>query len=860
MTTLNATLSVNAGKYASEVVHEDFFGVNFSHDSQNLDSHYAKQLKALGVDTLRYPGGSETEYQFDLTNPDASYSTKTDRAVTPVSDFLNFCKENYIKPIIVVPTQIFKENLEEGLQLLTKYVTDLTSGVYGDVPIHAFEIGNEYYTEALVSLTPDEYGHIASNFAVAIKSSSSYDVPVSVQAGYSEVANDIIVSHFDTDLEKSSVDMISIHNYGFSFDSIEARTDDKASRSEAWEAHLGRPVKIYMSEWNHKSKRDDYDEDVFVYGLGSASTILKIVKESLEAGVDMATLWPLNSTLRAALSEFRSADLSINGEMFRMLEESVTGTRILDVNLNSENQSLDVVAVEDESKVVVFVYMRGERGETYNLNLDIDLGGAFLSSFSSAWAEHLTTLDDPEKYSSRPKLDKYVPNFSVENESTVSIDLDFTTHLDIVRLTFNKSVLSDIDMEFFGDHSDDAFESGGGDDTFESGGGDDRIVSAGGDDVVFSGDGDDIVRSGVGMDKVYLGNGSDRGFGGQNGDFILGEGGKDYIDGGKGHDLLKGGDHSDELWGRKGNDVILGGKGSDILYGGQGQDEINGGRGKDILVGGAGVDIFVFNANSGSDSIVDFEKGVDVIRVEIDDVTYDDIEIHQVSEMGYVIMLQDLFTVSLEGIEFGLSAEDFDFVESARPTGELTIVGDSLSNILKGGSGNDSIHGKGGSDTIVSFGGADRIYAGEGGDLVKSGQGDDVVYGEGGADIIFGGSGNDYLRGGWRSDFLYGGSGDDKLVGDQDNDVLDGGTGSDYLLGGSQSDVFVFRIGDGQDRISVFVSGEDRIEMYGVTWEEIRVRHVEESIYVVEYGDYDTIQIDEVRGIISEEDFIFQMV
>ncbi len=857
-TQINTLLSINSSTYTSEIVHEDFFGVNFSHHLQRLDFYYAQQLKTLGVDTLRYPGGSETEYQFDLANPDATFNENNNRNVVPISDFLSFCKENDIKPIIVIPTQIYKDNLEEGMQLLSRYVSDLTSGVYGEVPIHAFEIGNEYFVDSPVGLTADEYGRIASNFAVEIKSSSFYEVPVSVQAGYSKNDNDIIVSYFDTDSKKNSVDMISIHNYGFSFDGIEDRTDDKASRSEAWEVSLGRPVKIYMSEWNHKSiKTQEYDEEIFIYGLGSASTILKIVKESLEAGVDMATLWPLNNTVRASLSDLNSADLSINGEMFRMLERSFTGAQIVESSFVSDNNDLDIVVVEDETKVVLFVYMRGNQGENYDINLDINLDSATLSSFSSAWAEQLTTLDNPEKYSSKPEIIKFVPDISIINENTVNVDLEFRTHLDIVKLTFNKMIISDKDMDFFGSHSDDYFVSGGGDDTFDSGGGNDRVVSAGGDDVVYSGDGNDHVRSGEGMDRVYLGGGSDIGFGGKNRDAISGGKGSDYISGGKGHDLLKGGDHSDELRGRKGDDVLLGGEGDDLLYGGQGRDELNGGRGSDVLVGGAGADTFVFSSNSGSDTIVDFESGLDVVRVEIDEVYFDSLNVVQVSQMEYVVTISDTVSVRFENIEFVLSAENFVFVGSSRPTEGLNLVGDRLSNVIKGGNGDDIIDGMGGVDRILSYKGDDRILAGEGGDYVRSGPGDDVVYGEGGADIIFGGKGNDYLRGGWRDDYLNGGPGDDKLVGDQNKDVLVGGKGNDYLLGGEDSDVFVFEFGDGQDRISVFVSGEDKIEIYGSTWEEVHVRQIVDSTYVIEYGESDVIQIDDVRGMISEMDFNF---
>lgn len=78
-----------------------------------------------------------------------------------------------------------------------------------------------------------------------------------------------------------------------------------------------------------------------------------------------------------------------------------------------------------------------------------------------------------------------------------------------------------------------------------------------------------------------------------------------------------------------------------------------------------------------------------------------------------------------------------------------------------------------------------------------------------GLNLLDGGPGNDRVLGGIGSDYLRGGPGNDLLSGDPGtsffgNDVLEPGTGNDLLMGGAGADQFVFRPGDGDNRIARF--------------------------------------------------------
>ncbi|MCW6050420.1 calcium-binding protein [Lyngbya sp. CCAP 1446/10] len=92
------------------------------------------------------------------------------------------------------------------------------------------------------------------------------------------------------------------------------------------------------------------------------------------------------------------------------------------------------------------------------------------------------------------------------------------------------------------------------------------------------------------------------GFGGD--DIITGNGGNDTLSGNRGNDIITGG---------LGNDQLFGGKGDDNLNGGDGDDTLVGAVGADILISGAGRDVFVLGAGAGTDTLLDFQQGQDLI-------------------------------------------------------------------------------------------------------------------------------------------------------------------------------------------------------------------------------------------------------
>jgi hypothetical protein len=86
-------------------------------------------------------------------------------------------------------------------------------------------------------------------------------------------------------------------------------------------------------------------------------------------------------------------------------------------------------------------------------------------------------------------------------------------------------------------------------------------------------------------------------------------------------------------------------------------------------------------------------------------------------------------------------------------------------------------------NTIKGAGVSDRLYGGDGGDY---------ILGLGGDDWLEGNAGNDILDGGYGKDWLIGGMGNDILIGGKDDDQLNGGKGFDS---------YVWKSGDGHDKI-----------------------------------------------------------
>jgi Ca2+-binding RTX toxin-like protein len=150
--------------------------------------------------------------------------------------------------------------------------------------------------------------------------------------------------------------------------------------------------------------------------------------------------------------------------------------------------------------------------------------------------------------------------------------------------------------------------------------------------------------------------------------------------------------------------------------------------------------------------------------------------------------------------------------------GNDTMLGGGGDDYLSGGGGKDFIRGGGGNDTLEGGANDDNLAGQAGDDTLNGQQGNDFLNGNGGNDTIVGAGGQDTLVGGGGDDVLSGGGGDDRLFGGVGMDRLDGGGGDDVLTGGPGADVFIFRKRYGDDEITDFELGRDRLALDPALW------------------------------------------
>lgn len=364
------------------------------------------------------------------------------------------------------------------------------------------------------------------------------------------------------------------------------------------------------------------------------------------------------------------------------------------------------------------------------------------------------------------------------------------------------------------------------------------------------------------------------------GDEIHGAAGNDSISGGAGADILTGGDGDDWLDGQQDNDTLIGGAGNDYLHGCDNDDILDGGAGNDRLVGNAGQNVFRFGHGDGQDLILDnSDQGIGSFNaLELKaGVAPGDITLLQVSEssggprtglrIGIAgtsdhITIQNYFKDHdpnnalnpVQQVRFSdgtiWTVQDVLNRLFAGTSGDDSVEGTVVDDIINGGQGNDTLLGMSGNDTLNGGAGNDVLDGGDAADQMSGGQGDDLyrvddygdtvieangegldtiessidytlpshvevlkLVGEGAINAtgnadgnrLLGNEANNVLDGLAGDDVLEGLGGHDTLLGGLGNDTLDGGTGSDHLAGGAGNDTYVV---DQQDDVVVELAGE----------------------------------------------------
>ncbi|WP_208821564.1 hypothetical protein [Tolypothrix sp. PCC 7910] len=282
-------------------------------------------------------------------------------------------------------------------------------------------------------------------------------------------------------------------------------------------------------------------------------------------------------------------------------------------------------------------------------------------------------------------------------------------------------------------------------------------------------------------------------------------------------ETIDGSDIKDIIYGYQSNDILNGLAGDDTIYGGEGDDTINGGLGKDNIWGNSGKDTFVLAPGEGTDTINDFEKGSDKIKL-LKDLSFSQLSITPTN--GNTEIKVNTTNEVLAVLKGSVQLDASDFIASLNigtPNGDNLTAGlnnfDGNANVAFTGAGDDEV------DLTTSKTGRNRIFGGSGVDTIYVSK-NDRVFGGSGNDIFDAtdGQGGNRISGGVGDDTFYLGSGDRALGGEGNDKFYVQEGGNNVLTGGAGADQFWVvnaEIPNKPNTITDFVLGTDVVGIGG---------------------------------------------
>lgn len=306
------TLTVSAGSQGNHV-YPTMFGTNIVYNAVNLPQWptFINTFNALGMKTLRYPGGVVTESEFDFR--DSNGPAPANDCIT-LTHFLQAVAANNWTPILVVPTKRFRSNyLTTGAQYAKDYVkaVNIDHGVAGGEQfgttqtVQLWEIGNEYYTDNSggAPLNPATYGQIANKFGNAMKNIDATIKPV-VQFHRSSPTDTQTIAN---QLSAGAVNYCNTHLYPGLTETMSSVQSQIASGAATFN------LPPMVTEWNMANDSTK--------GLTLGNYVAKLFQAQVDAGVTISTHWPLmwvHNSVDTALAE-NSGVLRPPGQVFQWL-------------------------------------------------------------------------------------------------------------------------------------------------------------------------------------------------------------------------------------------------------------------------------------------------------------------------------------------------------------------------------------------------------------------------------------------------------------------------------------------------------------------------------------------------------------
>jgi len=196
----------------------------------------------------------------------------------------------------------------------------------------------------------------------------------------------------------------------------------------------------------------------------------------------------------------------------------------------------------------------------------------------------------------------------------------------------------------------------------------------------------------------------------------------------------------------------IGGTGSDILIGNETANILQGGKGDDTYTGNGGADLFVIENGGGTDTITDFEQGLDRINDSRGGAGQGDLySLMRQSIVGDDLVLTFVNTdasVILKGkAGLTITAADFDSTKLVFEDQTVFLTEAHSGYLRNGGNANDFLQSRMGGTYLNGYAGDDLLYAIAGSQNLDGGSGNDrLVLGMATNAVLNGGSGTDTLE------------------------------------------------------------------------------------------------------------------
>jgi Ca2+-binding RTX toxin-like protein len=844
-------LTPNGVQHISQAASKHLFGANllFNRDGgwtpASIDQPYQEFAREVGLSTIRYPGGTITESQFDMSNPNAIGQAQNGiKDNVPLSNFLAYTASIGATATIVVPTyrlftdkidrkgqHIIDESLETMVHQFVQFV--LSEAKRLGTKVSAFELGNEWWVDNSDTfgfrMSPIEYGRVANflarvveeavvdyNDSVAQDDRADPDIAVQIGPGGNSEwyrraelglpssnsgpyisATEVIFQQISDPVSRAAIDATLTHRYltgsdeaisGWAYNPF-LYWDTLARNTPGFRVDPNR----YVTEWNVSSL------NTAEHGLKQFDSLVLLVEEMLLSGIDHANVWAVqqNNNTRmiynSGLKNQEYSGLTFGGLAFDMMSKHLPGLKVV---LQPGNlQGLDTIVFGSNERMVYFLSNRSEMARADLLSLSTLPSGS----------HHFTIYEINEGSDSRPTV-------------TITTIGSFDS-VTFQRLNFgtNSSVMIVVALQSSGTHIEgydqtDSLSGSQTDDTIQGGGGDDTLRGEGRNDSLDGESGDDSLCGDWGHDTLKGGDGSDQLFGGAGNDVLYGGRGSDTISGGSGQDLVNYSDHNanlltdlgtsqkaslssgdgiyfaaEDFCAGFGNDTVCGGNSANTIAGGHGGDSSLGFFGDDTLSGEAGA---AFSDGATGEDYIEGGAGPDCLfgGDGSDRVIGGDDDDLVLGGLGFDVLEGGSGDDSISG------NEDVDVLLGG--LGDDSLDGGSAGDRVFGGSGIDTLWGGDGADALDGGEGDDWVYGGIGADYIIGMTGEDTLLGDAGADKMRGGAGRDSVFGGSGQDTIFGSDGDDYMFGDDDDDLIFGDRGNDLLVGGAGNDSLISGGGD----------------------------------------------------------------